>query len=149
MKEKSQNITVQGAAKLLMVTARHVQRLAKDGWISKPYTVLGVVHGYIKWRNESERLNTQKSTRAGADEVRTKLLQLRLDQESKKVIPLDEALNAVNFVCGTLKSEFVGFPAAVTRDRTERARLEDAVDAIFTRAVERIEEEAARIRANN
>jgi hypothetical protein len=37
-------VSVEIAARLIMVSERHVQRLAASGWIEKPYTVSGSVN---------------------------------------------------------------------------------------------------------
>lgn len=151
MSETGPTITVESAAKLLLKTPRHVQRLTKEGWIKKAddgrYTVISVVQGYIKWRDDAERRRTQSASRAAVDDVKTKLLQLRLDSESKKLIPMEEAFAALDFIAGTLKSEFLGFPAAITRDLALRNKLEEGINAIFARAVERIVQERERITA--
>lgn len=140
MSADATKITVETAAKLLMITPRHLQRLAKEGWVPKPYTVVGVVQGYIQWRDDSDKRGTATAAKARADDMKTKLLELRLGRESKKLMEVEEVEATFMMVFGMLKSNLIGFPASHTRDREERIRIEDGINNILQITVDQIED---------
>jgi predicted transcriptional regulator of viral defense system len=57
--EGAGTITIDVAAKLLMVTPEWIRRLSKDGWIAKTergrYRVVDVVQGYIRFLKDEAR----------------------------------------------------------------------------------------------
>ena len=61
--EGAGTITIDVAAKLLMVTPEWVRRLTKDGWIAKTdrgrYRVVDVVQGYIRFLKDEARRATK------------------------------------------------------------------------------------------
>jgi hypothetical protein len=60
-------IPVATAARLIMVSEQYVYQLARAGWIAKPYTLAGVVQGYIRWLKDEGRKGTKS---AGEENVR-------------------------------------------------------------------------------
>jgi len=62
--EVAGTITIDVAAKVLMVTPEWVRRLTKDGWIAKTdrgrYRVVDVVQGYIRFLKRSASRNSSR-----------------------------------------------------------------------------------------
>jgi hypothetical protein len=65
------------AAELLNITSRQVQRIAKAGFISKPYSRGGVIRGYIEWRTQWRK---SRSVTSRLDRIRLRIQELRLER---------------------------------------------------------------------
>lgn len=140
-------ITVESAAKLLMITARHIQRLVRDGWISKGdsdrYTTVGVVQGYIKSLKDENRRNSATASKNRLDNIKAETAALKLAMLKGTTISMSEAIDAVDRIFGIVKSELTGLPPQITRDHTELVRIEALVDGVLRRAAGRIDEAAS------
>jgi hypothetical protein len=135
-------IGIETAAKLIMVDQRHVQRLSVAGYIPKPYTVVGVVHGYIKHLKDSHSRTADQNQRSKVQEARSREIEQRIAIKNRDLVPQQDALDAMDSVCGLIRSELQGYPSAFTRDRDLRRRLEDGIEAILRRVAERLAEQA-------
>lgn len=138
--DEAGTITRETAAKLLMVTPRYITQLVKDGWIQKSendrYTIAGVVQGYIKCLKDEKRRNSQKTSQSKVSDARSREIELRIAEREKRLMPVQEVLDMVADVIGNLKSEQIGIPARVSRDRVVRSLIEDAIAGSHKRAGE-------------
>lgn len=149
MSDQGGFIKAETAAKLLMITQRHLTRLVADGWIKKTdgkFTVVGTVQGFIHYKNDENRRNSQKSASSKAADARAREIELRIARQERQLIPLEEAVASMNFAVGAMRAELEGSAANITRDRELRNRIQDAHDGILKRASQRVEREAAALR---
>jgi hypothetical protein len=100
------------AARLIMVDERHVQRLVASGWIPQPYTVAGVVQGYIRW------LKARKSSKSAGDEdirrERARALKMANDETERLLVRTDDAMASLDAVVGVIRSDLAGVAARAT-----------------------------------
>ena len=146
-------ITVETAAKLLMVSPVRVRQLVKDGYIPKPsrnsYPLVGVVQGYIRFLKDEERRTSKTATANRVGEARAVEIELRTAERAHRLIETDEAIAVVDDILGTFKAEMAGIPARVTRDVALRRKLKTEIDGAFTRATARFEQSASAVRARD
>jgi hypothetical protein len=119
------------AARLIMVSERHVQRLAASGWIEKPYTVPGVVQGYIRWLQDDNRKATKLSGEEDVRSERARKLKMENDENERQLVRTDDALAAIDHIRGIVCSGLAAIPARATDDLALRRRIEGAVDDVL------------------
>jgi hypothetical protein len=87
--EGAGTITIEVAAKLLMVTPEWVRRLTKDGWIAKTergrYRVVDVVQGYIRFLKDEARRATKTASHNRLQEIRARKNRIRLDRRNRRL----------------------------------------------------------------
>jgi hypothetical protein len=132
-----QTITVDQAAALLGRSRRWVYNLVQGGYIEKvetgKYTVVGVIRGAVAYYEDQISKNQKTAAASRATDARTREIELRIMERSRKLIPLEDALAVVGEMAAAVRSEFQGVPARYTRDMTERRRLEQEIDGAFDR----------------
>lgn len=130
-------ISAEVAAKLIMVTDRHLRRLVADGWIKKApdggYSLVNVVQGHINYLKDETRRNSRQSATSHSQDVRAREVEQRIAIKDRKLIALDEAIEAISLVAGWVRAEIEGMPASFTRDLKLRRQLETKVDDILSR----------------
>lgn len=149
MSEREGVIKAETAAKLLMITDRHLRRLVADGWIKKSddkFTVVGCVQGYINYLKDENRRGSQSAAKNRTSDARAREIELRIARQERKLIPFEEASAAMQIAIGAVRAELEGAAANITRDRELRNRIQDAHDGILKRASERIGREVAALR---
>jgi phage terminase Nu1 subunit (DNA packaging protein) len=136
-------ISVEVAAKLLMVTPEWIRRLSKDGWIPKVergrYRVVDVVQGYIRFLKDEARRTTKTASLSRLQDIRTRKEELAVAQAERELVPLAEAMTLVDEVAGTVVSRVNAIPARFTRDIEQRALLQREVDDALAEVADRIE----------
>ena len=143
-------ISLDQAARLLMVTPQWVRKLVREGWITAlgrgSYPLVGVVQGYIKFLKDEERKSTKTAAASRKDEARTREIEQRIAERDRRLIDLEEHDAVLDEVVGTIKASFVGLPARVTRDLDLRAKIEAEVDDVFRSAAARLAQRGAELR---
>lgn len=144
------NITLQVAARLIMLTDDRVLALVKQGYIPRTsrgqYTVVGVVQGYIQFLKDSEKRNTKSAAANRVAAARAAEIELRTAERANRLIPTAEALNYVDEIIGSLRAELNGLAARLTRDPALRRKIKMEVDAVLQRTAERCEQRSADLR---
>ena len=117
------------AAKLLDVSTRRLQQLAKDGWIAPSgrnrYPLVSVVQGYAAYlRDQIGKAARGSDAEARLRNARAREVELRTARLDGTVIDLDEALSATSEMPGLFIACLEGLPARITRDARERTRLQ-------------------------
>jgi hypothetical protein len=135
-------ITVEVAAGLLMLTTRQVQRLAKDGWIPKPYTVVGVVQGYILSRDDSDKRKTASAEKVKGAEIKNRREELAFAILEGNYVETDMALEVLDTVLGYVRTAMESVPAMATRDMPTRHKIEDLIRNGLTSAANKADEAA-------
>ena len=90
--EAAGTITIDVAAKLLMVTPEWIRRLSKDGWIAKTergrYRVVDVVQGYIRFLKDEARRATKTASHTRLQDIRARKEELAVAQTERELVPL-------------------------------------------------------------
>lgn len=132
-KTRADEITIEVAGRLLMVTAERVRQLIKSGHIEKTrhgYTTIpSAVQGYIKFLKESASDRTTNAALTRAQEARAREVELRIKREERDLIAQDEALLAMSMLCGIVSQQLSGLPARITRDMELRRQIETETHA--------------------
>jgi hypothetical protein len=149
---QSGTITVEVAAKLLMVSTERVRQLAKDGYIQRPakntYPLVGVVQGYIRFLKDEERRTSKSASANRVADARAREIELRTAERANELIETDEALAVLDDLLGTCKAEMAGIPARITRDVSLRRKIKTEIDDAFLRASARFEQSASALRTS-
>ena len=143
-------ITLETAAKLIKVTPRHLTRLVADGWIPRAghgrYTVVGVVHGYIAYRDDLEQRRSAAASDTDLRAVRRREIEQRMAIRDRDLIDIVEHDAVFDEAIGMLKAELIGLAARITRNRAMRNQIESEIDGVLNRAAARFEQATAQLR---
>src|ERR1700694_3400420 len=99
------------ASRLIMVTERHVRNLSEAGWIPKPYTVAGVVQGYIRWLKDDSRKAGKRSEDGDIRRERARALKMANDETERLLVRADDAMAAIDAIYGVVRSDLAGAAA--------------------------------------
>lgn len=144
--EKPQTVPLSTIAKLLVISERRVQQLAKDGIIPEPesrgeYELIGCVQGYVRFLQEQVGQGTAGSpemvesklrmAKAKTEEQELKVLKMR-----GELVRLDEMLNALISILTLFKTTMRAIPSKVAprcrmakTDGQTQALLHEEIDA--------------------
>lgn len=139
-------LTTDEAGAAVKIGGERIRQLTKAGWIRKSgqnsYLLGNVIDGFLAYRDDL-------SAKAAADTEQSRLaksrraeIELRIAREKGQLTETAEAVAFVDEALGTLKSEFDGMPARVTRDLEFRNKIEAEIDDAFRRAAERAKQAA-------
>ena len=141
--QKPNTITTEQAGRLLMISAERVRQLSKDGWIPKfgrdSYIGADVVQGYIRFRDSEDRRANKTSAETRVRDARAEEISLRVGQRAGQLIEHAEHIAIVDELCSFVRTEIQSLPARLTRDLTERRKIEQAVHELLTRLAARAE----------
>lgn len=144
-------ISAEVAARLIKVTPRRLQQLVKDGWITRQrhgrYTVVGVVHGYLDYRDDLERRRQVQQQDTDLRQARQREIEQRMAIRDARLIAIEEHDAVFDEAIGMLKSELLGLPARISRRRDLRGRIESEIDGVLNRAADRFEQATQDLRA--
>lgn len=134
-------ITLEQAAALLMKSKERVRQLVAAGFIPKPsknqYPLVGVVQGYIRFRDDETRKRTQTAAESGLKATRQAEIEMRMAERRRDLVKRADADAALDIVVGQINEQFGGFAARVTRDPALRqdieAKLDEALNAVADR----------------
>lgn len=136
-------ITVDQAAALLMKSKERVRQLAAAGFIPKAgrdrYPLVGVVQGYIRFRDESEQKKTQSAAESGLKATRQAEIEMRMAERRRDLVKRADAELAMDVVVAQINSQFGGFAASVTRDPVLRQIIEKRLDEALNAIADRLE----------
>jgi hypothetical protein len=139
-------ITTEQAARLLMIGPERVRQLVKEGWITKlerdQYQLVDVVQGYIRFRNDEDRRALKSGAEARVRDARAEEIQLRVGLRSGQLMEHAEHVALLREFCALVRSELGGLPARLTRDMSERRKVQQAVYDVLKRLAARADEMA-------
>ena len=142
-KQRVDEISLEVAGRLLMISAERVRQLVKSGFIDRHrpgYTTIpSAVQGYIKFLKEAASEKTQNASASRVQDARAREVELRIAREQRDLIPQDEALLAMSLLCGKVSEEFAGLPARITRDVAVRKTVEAEIHGAQTRIATALE----------
>lgn len=129
--ERDDLITLEVAARLLMISVERVRQLSKSGYIDRPKpgrtTVVSAVQGYIRFLKDEERKNTKSDASNRVADARAAEIELRTAERRRDLISQEEAIAAMDLVVGKVTETLSGLPARITRDLVLRRKIEAAV----------------------
>ena len=132
MSEQGDQITIEVAARLLMLSGERVRQLVKAGYIPLPTrgrtTIVGAVQGYIRFLKDEARKNTKSEAASRAVDARAREIDLKIAERRRELIPLTDALLAMDILVGETNAQLAGLPARITRDLTLRREIEARID---------------------
>ena len=149
--EQAGTITTAQAAKLLKVTEDWVRQLSRKGYIPKAargrFNLVAVVHGYIAYRDDEARRTTKGAAESRVRDARAAEIERRMAREDREIIALEEAAWAFDKASGEYLRSMSGLPARITRNPSERRRIEIICDSERARLEARFGEIASSLRA--
>lgn len=142
-------------AEVLGVGERRIQQLASIGVFRRlahgEWLLPECIQAYVKHKVESEIGRQGKQVATGADrlkEIKARREELRLAQDERDLVPLSDAIFAMDEVAGLLALEMNNVPARFTRDLAERERLQTEIDAALLKLALCIAKRGAALRAD-
>lgn len=144
--------TVDEIAEILMLeSGRRVEQLVADGYGGRVargrYDTRAMVQGYIRFLRDDRRDNTASASANRKRDAQTRQIEIANARASHELGEVAELNAVLDEVTGTLRSEFMGFGASLTRDLVMRQKIEDGVDERFARAAESIKQTIAALAA--
>ena len=137
-------LTLAQVAALTGRSTQWVHQLAKAGFIPREghgqYTLVGMIRGIIAYYEDLLSKNSKTAAASRATEARTREIELRIQERSRELIPLEDAKAELADWAASVRAEFQGLPARYTRDMDERRRLEQEIDGAFERLSRRTSE---------
>lgn len=144
-------ITTGQVAKLLMLSDERVRQLTVKGYLPKVskgrYHLVAVVQGYIRFLKDEERHSSKTAAESRVRDARAAEIERRMAREDRKIIALDEAMAAHDHATGLYLQSISGLPARMTRNASERRRLEAICDTERQRLAARFAERASALRS--
>lgn len=119
------------AAKLIMVTEQWLRQLVKKGYITPAgrgrYNLVNVVQGYIKFLKDEERRTSKSAADSRVRDARASEIEMKIAEKKRELIPLEDAIGAMDYLVGVVNDGLNSIPASVTRDLELRRSLENTV----------------------
>ncbi len=144
-------IPTKQVALLLMISEERVRQLAKMGFIPRAgggrYNLVAAVQGYIKFLKDEERRTSKSASESRVKDARAAEIERRMAREDRKIIALEEAVWAADKMSGEFLRSISGLPARITRNPSERRRIESICDSERTRLEARFAEIASSVRS--
>jgi predicted HTH domain antitoxin len=136
---------------LLMMSRQRVDQLVRDGYIKKlekgQFSLVEAVQGYIRFLRDETRRQNVSAADSRVRDARAKDIEVRTMQRLGRLVAIELLEEIIDTLCGMVRSEFAGLPAAVTRDLIQRRVIERDVNARLRRIAERAMAEAIRLEA--
>jgi hypothetical protein len=142
-------VSVTIICQLLMLSRQRIDQLVRDGHIKKhakgQFSLVEAVQGYIRFLRDETRRQNVSAADSRVRDARAKDIEVRTAQRLGRLVPLELYEEMIDTLCGMVRSEFAGLPAAVTRDLPMRRVIEGDVNARLRRIAERALAEAVRL----
>lgn len=154
MPEPSGLIPIGQAARLLMISEERIRQLVKQGYVPVSekrghVQLVGSVQGYIRFLKDDERRSSKSAADARVRDARAAEIERRMAREDRDIIMLEEAMAAYDFATGLYLESVSGLPARMTRNVSERRRLEAICDGERQRLADRFAEGASALRTGS
>lgn len=137
-------------ATLTALTPRRIQMLAEEGKIVRVsagrFKLADVLPAMVRMAKEDARKTTASTKQGRLTEAKAREVELRIAEKQRDLVTLNEAIDAIDAVCGAFRTELSGLAARMHRTPDERSRLEAELDGILNRIADRFEQEGAALR---
>jgi phage terminase Nu1 subunit (DNA packaging protein) len=141
-------------AKVLGISARRIQQLADGGVFVRQthgaWLLPDSVQAYLRHKLQGDAKRARKAG-SGDDKlkaVKARREELRLARDERELVPLADALFAMDQVAGVVGLEVNNIPARFTRDLDERDRLQAEIDDVLSTVATRIAKCGASLRSD-
>lgn len=150
-KAQGQTISIAQASTLLNRSVSWVQKLVSEGYIVRSahnkYSLVAIVRGTVSYYEDLLEKSNKAAAASRATDARTREIELRIAERRGQLMPIEDFRQAIAVISAATKAELVGLPARVTRDLTERKKLEAELDATFDRIAASLERSADAVAA--
>lgn len=120
-------ISLDAAARLLMLPVARMHRLCRDGYIDRPKpgktTIVSAVRGYIRFLTDERRKSERAALKARDADIMAQEIWQRLDDQKSNLITRKDALHAVGMIARTADDEFRRLPAKITEDAARQGMV--------------------------
>lgn len=146
-------ITSGEAATMLLMTVSWLNQMQNLGQLPRG-RIKGVVdrdavaQAYVRFLKGERKAKTHVAAENRVREARAREIEIRNAERDHRLIELTEAMAVTDEIVGMLRSEIIGLPARVTRDRQLRARLDAEILDTLNRASTRLAERGRVLRAS-
>ena len=134
---------------LLMLSRSRIDQLVNEGFIKRhapgQFSLVETVQGYIRFLRDDARRHNVSAADSRVRDARAKDIEARTAQRLGRLVPLETFEEMIDNICGVVRSEFAGHPAACTRDLPMRRIIERDVNARLKRIAEHALAEAVRL----
>ena len=142
-------------AEILGVSARRIQQLAGSGVLRKlghgEWLLPECVQAFVEHKVQSEIRRTSKGEANGGDrlkEIKARREELKLAREERELVPLVDAIFAMDQVAAAITLEVNNVPARYSRDLDERERLQTEIDDVLKTVADRVQKCGSALRAD-
>ena len=142
-------------AEILGVTARRLQQLAGAGVLRKlshgEWLLPECVQAFMDYRLRNEARKAEKVGGTPDDKlkaIKAKREEVKLARELRELVPLADAIFAMDEVAGAVALEVNNIPARYTRDLDERERLQVEIDDVLQTVADRVAKCGEALRAD-
>jgi hypothetical protein len=140
-------IKIERATRLLGISAARLYQLNKGGWIQRPFTLDGVVQGYIAFLKADQRRSSQVRANSEVQRERARKLWLENEEKEAHLISIESVIAAVDDIFGSVRGAVAGLPSRITTDPVLRRHFEVEFDAVLQGLAERLQQNARALRA--
>lgn len=124
-------LTAPQVAALAGRTDRWVRGMAQDGYFEKDgrgkYTLGSIIQGLLRHEEDLAASGNKTAAAAKATAARTAEIEQRMAIRARELIPIDDAIMALDQLAGVVNAEMSGLPARITRDLDVRKKAEAEV----------------------
>lgn len=145
------SISKNALASLIGITPTRVAQLDREGVFVRvargKYQLQDAVKAYCSRLRQTAQGG---ATSSAADEVRrlrAHELRLRIAERERELIPMTEAMSAVDAICGRFREAFESLPARLSRNLVQRRIFDDLVHDELTRTVDHFAKVARELQA--
>lgn len=135
--QQGEFITLEVAARLLMLSTERIRQLNKAGFIPMPKrgmtTIVGAVQGYIRYLRDEANKTSKSKAAEEAVSARAEEIRIKIAERKRDLIPIEEATLAMDLLVGRVVREMDGAAARITRDMTLRRQIEADTHGAKTR----------------
>jgi phage terminase Nu1 subunit (DNA packaging protein) len=128
------------AARLLMIVPDRIRQLQREGYISKEHRgkvpLISAVQGYIRFLQDAAKKTSKTAADSRVRDARAAEIEMRNDERMRKLIPIEDATAAQDYLVGVVREVMNSIPARVTRDVELRRKIEAEVNAAQVKIAE-------------
>ena len=136
-------ITVEQAAALLMKSKERIRQLVVAGYIPRAgrdqYPLVGVVQGYIRFREDASQRAEPARAKADLDRTRAEYIRQRAEREEARLAPTAEVEAYIRLIVEEMLSQMEALPSHLCEKPEERDRF-SAIVASIRRDMDRLME---------
>lgn len=153
--ESASDLSVSEVANGLGITARWLNKLVDRGFFVRTkrgrLDLWSVIIGWARYQVELKAQELAPLTAGSAEEEvrreRARKLKLENDTHERTLIPMTEAMAAIDTVVGRMRTNIAAVPARVTDDVALRRRVETAIDAVLQKISDDLDRISAAVEA--